>query len=219
MMKNISSFIFSLLLLMSVDTLGQDTLRTYGPRFGIDLARFATLFTSPKQIGAEASVDFEMYKNIFPVFELGYNSIALDQESYKYSEYGVYGRVGIDYNLLPIKDRSVHHSIFVGARYGLSRFKHQAENIISPNIYWGDYYLDEYINSVTGHWMEITGGVKTELVNNLFMGWTIRAKFLLSKGKNEVMSPYLIPGYGKGNSNSVFGLSYTIMYKIPLLKK
>jgi hypothetical protein len=220
MLKSISSFIFSLLLLTSLEALGQDTLRTYGLRIGIDLARFAYLFATPSQVGAEASVDLEIYKNIFPVFELGYNSISLDQESsYKYDEYGVYGRLGLDINLLPVKDRSVHHSIFVGTRYGLSRFQHQAENIIAPNGYWGDYYLDEYSNNVTGQWVEITGGVKTELVNNLFMGWTVRLKFLLSKGKDEVLSPYLIPGYGKGNSNSTFGISYTIMYKIPLLKK
>ena len=45
----------------------QDTLRTFGPRFGIDLAPFIYYFTEPRLIGAEVSVDFEIYKNLYPV--------------------------------------------------------------------------------------------------------------------------------------------------------
>ncbi len=51
----------------------QDTLRTFGPRFGIDLVRFIYIFADPAETGAEVSVDFEIYRNIYPVFELGYN--------------------------------------------------------------------------------------------------------------------------------------------------
>ena len=218
-LKSISAFIFSLLLFNSAEMLSQDTLRTYGPRFGFDLARFAYLLSDPIEIGAEASADFEIYKNIYPVFELGYNSMSFNEEAFSYSSSGTYGRIGMDYNLLPVKDRSVHHSIFLGTRYGISRFKHQAENIIVPNAYWGDLQIDEYSNSMTGQWLEITGGIKAEIMNNFFIGWTVRYKFLLSKGKDEVMSPYMIPGYGKGGSGRAFGISYSIYYKIPLFKK
>ena len=218
-LKSISGYIFSLIFLFSIESAGQDTLRTYGPRFGIDLARFAYLLTDPKEVGAEASFDVEIYKNVFPVLEIGYNTISEEQETFSYSAGGPYGRLGIDYNLLPMKDRSVHHSIFVGGRYGLTHFQHQAENIVIPNSYWGEYYMAEYSSKVTGHWIEIVGGVKTELVNNFFMGWTIRYKVLLNPGMDEVMEPFLVPGYGRGNSTSSFGLSYWIMYKIPVLKK
>jgi hypothetical protein len=116
----------------------QDTLRTYGPRFGIDLARFAYILADPSELGAEVSVDVELLRNLYPVIELGYNSISPEEELFHYAASGVYGRAGMDYNLLKLKDRSEHHAITVGARYGISVFSHRAENIYIGNDYWGD---------------------------------------------------------------------------------
>ena len=102
-MKNISGYIISsvLLLVLFQPLTGQDTLRTYGPRIGIDLARFAYIFADPSEIGAELSVDFEVYKNLFPVFEIGYNTISETGELFNYSAGGTYARAGVDYNFLP----------------------------------------------------------------------------------------------------------------------
>jgi len=218
-LKSISGFISSLLIFCSMEGAAQDTLRTYGPRFGIDIARLAFLFTSPKEKGAEASVDFEVYKNLYSVAEIGYNNLSFDQENFNYFSSGLYGRIGVDYNFLPVQDRSVHHSIFIGTRYGISFLQHRAEKILVGNSYWGDYLLDEYQNNLTGHWVELTGGVKAELFSNFFMGWTVRYKFLIDKGTDELMTPYLIHGFGKGNSNRSLGISYCIMYKIPVVRK
>jgi hypothetical protein len=217
--KNTSGFIFSVLLIIAVPVNSQDTLRTFGPRIGIDLARFAYLLADPSEFGAELSVDFEVYKNLYPVAEAGYNSINLADEDFSYSSGGSYARAGVDYNLLPVSDRSIHHSIFLGARYGISRFKHQAENIVVHNSYWGDLIINEYSNNLTGHWLELTGGIKTEIFHNFFLGWTFRYKFLINNGNDDVMSPYMIPGYGKANSNRSPGISYMLLYKIPLISK
>jgi len=217
--KSTAAFIFSLCLLVPMKLTGQDTLRTYGPRIGLDIVRFAMLMAEPTEIGAEASLDIEVYKNMYPVLEAGYNSMSIREESFTYLLDGVYARIGMDYNLLPIKDRSVHHAIFLGGRYGISRFKHEADNIVSPNSYWGDFTLDQYVNSSLGHWVELTGGMKTELLNNFFLGWTVRYKILISNGNDEVMDPYSIPGYGKGNSKRGFGISYSVLYKFPMLKR
>ena len=74
-MRSISGYIFSgLLLLWLLPSLqGQDTLRTYGPRIGINLAPLLGLITDPQVIGADASLDFELFPNIYPVFELGFS--------------------------------------------------------------------------------------------------------------------------------------------------
>ncbi len=197
----------------------RDTLRTFGPRFGIDLARFIYIFTDPSEIGAEASVDFEIHKNIYPVFELGYNSISESEELFDYSAGGVYARTGMDYNFLPMKDRSVHHSMTIGFRYGMSVFSHSAENVQIANSYWSEYMPEPYENNLTGHWLEIVGGLKTELVPNLFLGWSVRYKILLNPGMDPAMIPELIPGYSTGGENRAFGFSYSILYKIPLLKR
>lgn len=233
-MKNISGSISkAVFLLLALGLLGevsaqevsgqekseQDTLRTYGPRFGIDLARFIYFFSDPSQIGAEASVDFEIYKNLFPVFEAGYTSMDDDEELFDYSSNGAYGRIGVDYNVLPSKNRSLHHSITFGFRYGMSVFKHRSENIIIPGDYWGDYEPGPYENNLTGHWLEMVMGAKTEVLPNFFLGWAVRYKFLLNPDMDPLMAPELIPGYGTGGESGIFGFSYSVFYKIPLIKK
>ncbi len=208
------------MLLFLVQTVhGQDTLRTYGPRIGVDLARFVYYFTDPSEIGAEASVDFEVYNNIFPVFELGFSTQSDSLNEVKYESGGAYGRIGLDYNLLPGTDRSIHHSITLGFRYATSIFSHRAENITVPSSYWGDYYIYEYENSLNAHWLELVGGIKAEVLPNFFLGWYIRYKILLNPDMDPQVTPLMIPGYGNGAESRGFGFTYSISYKIPILKR
>jgi len=220
-MKNTCGYIFkAVVLLMLMQPLaGQDTLRTYGPRIGIDMARFAYIFADPSEIGAEFSVDAEVYKNIYPIFELGYSRISESEDLFDYSSGGPYARLGIDYNLLSTNDRSIHHSISAGFRYGVSIFSHRAENVVIPNDYWGDYTMDTYENTLTGNWIELVGGIKTEIVSNFFMGWSVRYKILLNPEMDPLVPPQLVPGFGSGATDRGFGISYSVSYKIPLFKR
>ena len=220
-MKNISGYICKILLLiLTVSGLqGQDTLRTYGPRFGLDVARFVYFFADPAEIGAEASVDVEVYPNIYPVAELGYNSIDTEEEFFDYRSSGPYLRIGADYNLLPVTDRSIHHSTTIGFRYGISTFSHRVENLLVPSNYWGDLIIDSYENTLVGHWIELVGGLKTELVPNFFLGWNIRYRILVNPNMDPLVTPDLVPGFGSGTTNRAFGISYYVLYKLPLLKR
>lgn len=220
-MKNISGYIFSVLLLVtiSVSATGQDTLRTFGPRIGIDLARFAYLFSDPAEAGAELSLDMEVIRNLYPVFELGFSSLQETEQQFDYSMTGAYARVGADYNILQQEDRSVHHSVTVGGRYGVARFQHRAENVTIPSGYWGDYLLESHEYNLTGHWLELVGAVKAEIFPNFFMGWSLRYKILLNPDMDPLFAPLIVPGYGRGAQNRGIGFTYSIFYKIPLIKK
>jgi hypothetical protein len=223
-MKNISGFISSTLLVLfflvrPAGLSAQDTLRTYGPRFGLDLARFLYILADPSEVGAEFSVDFEAFRNIYPVLEAGYNTISEDRDPFDYSASGTYARAGLDYNILRNKDRSQHHTITFGFRYGMSVFNHRIENIQISSSYWGIYRPGPYENDLTGHWAELVGGMKTEVVPNLYLGWSVRIKFLLNPDMDPLMVPELIPGYGTGGESRLLGFSYSILYMIPLLKK
>lgn len=220
-MKSTSGYIFrtGLFLLLIQPVAAQDTLRTYGPRIGVDVSRFIYYFTDPAEIGAEFSADLEVYQNVFPVFELGYSNGSLKGDSYDYSSGGPYMRIGADYNLLPIKDRSIHHSITIGFRYGLSTFSHHAENVTVPNSYWGDLFIPTYDNTLAGNWIELVGGMKAEVATNFFLGWMIRYRILLNPQMDPLVTPRLVPGYGNGILDRGFGISYSLFYKIPLLKR
>ena len=91
--------------------------------------------------------------------------------------------------------------------------------MVIPGGYWGDYLPQSYENSLKGQWVEIVGGMKAEVVPNLFLGWSLRFKFLLNPEMDPVMVPELVPGYGNGFEERVFGFSYSVFYKIPLLKR
>lgn len=221
LMKSICGYIFRCLLLLAIiqPLEGQDTLRTYGPRIGLDLVRFGYFLAEPSEIGAEFSVDAEVFHNVYPIIEAGYNQISEKRELFNYSSKGTYARAGVDYNLLTPKDRSQHHSITIGFRYGISIFNQLAEDVVIPGDYWGDNILESYQNNLTGNWFEIVGGVKTELVSNFFLGWSVRYKKLFNPGMDPTVTPQLVPGYGKGSSDTGFGFTYSILYKIPLFKK
>lgn len=220
-MRNIFGYFSELLLLLLLTQSagGQDTLRTYGPRIGIDMARVVYLFAEPAQIGAEFSLDAELFPNIYPLVEAGYNTISETGDLYNYTSGGTYARLGADYNVLPVKDRSIHHSVTAGMRYGFSIFSHRAEQIHIPSSYWGDYILDSYSNRHTGHWLELVGGVRTEVAPNFFLGWSVRYKILLNPEMDDRVTPRLVPGYGHATEERVFGLTYQVLYKIPLRKK
>jgi hypothetical protein len=220
-MKNICGYIFrgAMLLLMIQPLAGQDTLRTFGPRIGMDLARIVYIFADPSEIGAEFSVDVEVYKNIYPVFELGYSRISESGDLFDYASGGPFLRAGIDYNLLDNKDRSLHHSITAGGRYGFSVFSHRTENVVISNDYWGDFIMDSYENALAGHWFELVVGIKSEVAANFFMGWAVRYKILLNPEMDPLFPPLLVPGFGTGGSDRSFGISYSISYKIPLFKR
>jgi len=186
---------------------------------GMDLARFAYIFADPSEVGAEFSVDLEVYNNLFPVFELGYGSTSDEGDLFNYASGGPYARFGADYNFFPVRDRSVHHSITAGFRYGISTFSQKIDNLIVPSSYWGDLLIPSYENTLAGQWFELVGGMKTELVPNLFLGWAVRYKILLNPEMDPLIPPRLVPGYGLGTSDRGFGFSYSIFYKIPVLKR
>lgn len=227
-MKHISGSISRLLLAVVISMAAwqsagaqenRDTLRTYGPRFGLDMARFAYLLADPSETGAEISVDFELLRNLYPVIELGYSSISEAEDLFSYSAGGIYGRAGVDYNLIDLNDRSQHHAFTFGIRYGLASFSHSAENIYVFNDYWGDVSGASYEQQLTGHWAELVAGVKAELIPNLFVGWSIRYKFLLNPDMDPLLKPWLVPGFGSKGQENGMGFSYSLFYKIPLLKK
>lgn len=101
----------------------------------------------------------------------------------------------------------------------MSVFTHQVEDVIIQNDYWGDYALGFYENNLTGHWFELVGGMKAEVLSNFFLGWSVRYKILLNPEMDPLMIPEMIPGYGSGGENRVIGLTYSVYYKIPLFKK
>ena len=219
-MQKISGFIISALLLLPLWCNAQDTTRypiidMKGVRVGIDLSKLALPFIYSERKAFEASVDAHIKKNFFAVAEVGWQKIDLKNDTaFHYRSNGFYGKLGIDYNLLKSRRPYSNDLLYVGFRYGMSAFSHQADDITIPEQYWPVVY-DQRIASttLTAHWIEFVMGVKAEVLKNFYLGVSFRGKFLLAKPKDS-SNPYQIPGYGKGTSSFVIGMNYYVSYNI-----
>ena len=224
-MKKISRYIISLaLLLLPVICYAEDTIRypvneMKGVRVGVDFSKFVFPFLfNYERSGFEASVDVHVSKNMFAIVEAGWLHVNLARTDFLYKQFGTYGKIGIDYNLLKHKVPNINDMVYGGVRYGFSQFNHQAERITIPGYYWQPDLRRETIplSSMNAHWLELLFGVKAEVLKNFYIGMSFRLKFRLIPPKDEFSIPYMIPGYGNGYEKSAISITYYLSYNISL---
>ncbi len=216
----ISGFIFSLVFLLFFGLPGHcQEVRTFGPRIGIDLAKIPPYFMNPEKRGFELSADVELLTNLYPVVEIGKSKLSFESENYDHYCNGSYFRAGFDYNILAYYSDIPYDMGFIGLRYGHSNLTYQTDNITLQDPYWGNFNGSIPEAEMNARWLEITGGLRTEIFPNFFMGWTARGKFMLNKTEPALLYPNEIAGYGKGNKKSLLGVSFSVYYKIPVYKE
>lgn len=136
-----------------------------------------------------------------------------------YKSEGYYFRIGGDYRI----SRSAKSFIFYGLRFGRAFFTEDVTYRMLQ-IKVGDVVVNpageenRYTSNWNANWIEMTPGIKVYIWNNLYLGYTIRLKFLVPKERFERENPNYIPGYGVGNRNTTVGFSFHVMYRIPFGK-
>ena len=190
-------------------------IRMKGIRFGTDVTRpFQDLWTKGNRYGTEFSADMEIWPNLYPVFETGFETLKINSPHIEYSSNGSYSRIGIDYNLLQAENEKDKNLFFIGLRYGFA-FAGQKISHYVIDSYWGQENGNFPNQTYSAHWGEILLGTKGEVFHNFYMGWTIRGKFKISS-KALVMPPvYFIPGFGKADKGFNLDFTYSVYYNIP----
>ena len=191
------------------------TLSPRGISFGLDLSRFIVTALEPVHNNFELSLGFSMTENIQLQAEGGYLNVDFSDSNYTYTESGSYYRFGVEYNLLKRQPGELDQ-IYVGLMYGYSPYSHEAKNITISDDYWGIGEGSLPLTNNTAHWIEIKGGLRVELLRNLFLGYALRLRVFLAGETDPKLDPYLIPGYGKAEKTSTIGMSYSIFYRIPI---
>ena len=234
-MQRIFVFISSLIIccMFSVEIYAQKTKKTepdLTPLFnGItiqgDVASvLGSLISNGETYSYEASAQVDLKHKFFPILEMGYGGAnKISNNDIRFNTNGLYGRIGVDINLLtPKKDEKPTSNLFLaGVRLGMSSFPYSVSNAIITDDYWGGSQSVNYPNQITTKiWYEIVAGVRVEITKNIFMGWTVRSRNLLSQNTTGEVSPWYIPGYGT-NADNNWGFNYVIGYKfqLPALKK
>ncbi|WP_291274616.1 DUF6048 family protein [Flavobacterium sp.] len=233
-MKHISKSIFSIILIISVSltALSQDKKQKsdtiqipqrYGLRLGLDLHRITKSFYDKNYRGLEIVGDYRLTKKIYVACELGNEEKTKQDDQLNYSTKGTYFKVGFDFNAYE-NWLDMENMIYIGLRAGFSSFSQTLNtyNIYEPKSFYGISTLDsgQKWNGLSASWIEVVSGLKAEVFNNVYIGFSVRLNYLLSNKEPEGFANLHIPGFNKTYENSKFGagFNYTISYFIPLYK-
>ena len=195
----------------------------YGIRIGLDFSKQIRMLTEDYK-GLSLYGDVKIKERLFIVSELGSDEKELRTDNLRSKFSGNYIKAGLNYNLynnLP----GLNNEIYVGFRFATSKFKSEISEYIIYNKdhFWSqDPIFDNIINKgLNANWVELIIGINAELLNNLFMGLSLRLNRMLNQKKPENFTNLYIPGFNKVTENNNFGtgLTYSLIYQIPIIKK
>lgn len=214
-MRSIFVFIFSLILLVSVDAQTTETGFTRALRIGLDLSRYGFFAAERGFFKNEITVDYALKNKNFLVLDIGTISGSAESENYLIRANGFYSRVGIEHNFLshPIDVLSI------GTRLGLSKYSYSPGEVVFRDPFWGDYSVDVDPQNISAFWIEAVFGIKTEIFKNFFLGWSASARVMLISSKSEYFPEYKVPGFGSTKGAVSPGFGFYVFYRFPLEKE
>jgi len=229
MKRILPSFFSTLLVLLAVSAVAQskkkDSLPTVtipvpaGIRVGVDISRFALKYFQPYRTDVTVNLDARYNDRLYIASDLSFNSVYHLDQNYKYVSNGMSGTIGINYNLLKKSVPKENFMIYGGARYGLAVMTYQIPEYRIYNLYWGNIRGSVPETTKMAHWIELTVGMKVEVLKNLYLGWSLHERILVNGAlAKQDFPPLVIPGFGKGYKKSAFDFQYSIAYLFPLWK-
>jgi len=189
-------------------------------RVGFDAGNFAAAFFDEHKRTWEVSTDIDIYRYFLAV-DYGYARFIIDDPASMYESTGNYIRIGPEVNFL--KNDKDNNVLFFGIKYASAvsseNLQYRTSNTIQSNTGWPESELETSNNNISANWFEMNAGLKAKIINQLYLGFTIRYRILPSFSGRENLTPYYVPGFGKNIDSDSWGLSYYISYRIPFRKK
>jgi hypothetical protein len=208
---------------IKTDSIPQKTDR-YGVRVGVDLYKLTRGLYDKNYNGIELVGDYRLTKKYFLAAELGNENKTTEDTRLNSSAKGSYLKVGFDYNGYE-NWLDMENIISVGMRYGFSTFDQEINSYrtYNPNPYFGEMPWNtsgEKFSGLTASWIEVVAGVKVKVLNNFFVGFSLRMNTLVSNHKPATFDNLYIPGFNR-TYNGTFGagINYTVTYFVPIYKK
>jgi len=197
----------------------------YGLRVGGDLGKLIRSFVDDDYTGFEVSADYRLKKRLYIAGELGFDKKNTVTDYLNVTTNGSYIKAGIDYNMYQ-NWLDMDNMIYAGFRVCASTFSQKLNSytIYSTDPYWSPQLtssdLQEF-SGLTAIWPEIMLGIKTQLLNNLYLSLNVQFKISASQTEPNNFENLYIPGFNKTYDSSGIGVgySYTLSYRIPLYKK
>ena len=198
--------------------------RGYNNFSGVDLNKIIRSASNSNYTGLSINGDIRIKKSLYIFSEIGNEEKKINSDYLNSTVKGTYLKVGTNFKLN--NDIKTENLFYSGLILGFSNFNQSIDNYTIYNTnstYWGESYIDESLSlsNLNAVWFEIVFGLKTEIFNNLFLGFELQLKNVLKQKNSQGITNFYIPGFNRTYDSSDFGagFSYTISYLIPIIKK
>lgn len=205
----------------------KDTIRlnnSYGLRVGVDLQNIVTSFTNPDFQGIEFMADYRLTDKYYLAGELGNQQKTINETNISTTTQGSYIKLGFDANVYK-NLIGLRNMVFVGVRYGFASYSQELNsfNIATPDNFFGIDSREGDLESegLSAHWLEVITGIKVEVFNNLYLGFSISVQRKISDQSPSGFESLYLPGFGTTNDFGEIsaGYRYFISYHISLYKR
>ncbi len=183
-------------------------------RIGTDLARLGMNLFDNQKMGLEIQTDFKRTDKQYWTAELGWGRENIDYTKIKYHTNTAYLKLGLDQSLLSSMGRKDFDIVFMGFRYALGFGNRSEASFSFDSPFGGSYSGVAPGQSFFVHWGEVTLGMKLEIWKRIFLGWTVRGKFLFNPGVFKDIKPNYIAGYGSGDKATNFDANLYLSYAL-----
>jgi hypothetical protein len=195
----------------------------YGIRFGTDISKIVQSFYDKNYKGIEFVGDYRVTKNYYLAGELGNENTTVEDNKLSFTTQGTYLKIGFDYNSYE-NWLDMRNMIYLGMRYGASTFSQTLNSykLYNTSTYFPEaptVFPGEKFNGLTSQWIEVLLGLKTEVLKNIYLGFSIRMNRLLTNTKPDNFDNLYIPGFNRTyNGDFGIGFNYSVSYFLPLYK-
>ena len=205
------------------DTIPSKTER-YGVRVGVDLYKLTRALYDKNYKGIELVGDYRLTKKYYIAAEIGNENKTTDDDRVNFTTKGSYIKAGFDYNAYE-NWLDMENIISIGMRYGFSTFNQELNTykIYNSNPYFGEVPVivsGEKFSGLNASWVEVVAGLKVEVLNNIFVGFSLQLKRLVTNKQPDNFSNLYIPGFNRTYDGDFgVGFNYTVTYFVPIYKK
>lgn len=195
----------------------------YGLRVGIDLNKLSRSLYDKNYKGLELVGDFKVTRKHYLAAEIGNENKNVEDAHVNFTTKGTFLKVGFDYNTYE-NWFGMNNMIYVGMRYGVSALSQTLNSytVYNPHPYFGEeptIVSGTKYDGLSAQWIEVIAGIKAEIIQNLYVGFSVRMNNLITNKVPDNFDNLYIPGFNRTYSGKFgAGFNYTLSYFVPIFK-
>ena len=197
-------------------------MKAFNLRLGFDIGNY--IYAKTQDLNrVNFNLDSNIFGDYFLSIQAGNEEYLFDNQLINMSTSGNYWELGIDYNLYD-NWPGMDNQLMLGLHFGHANFTNILHEYIINQT--GNSFpaqtvvVNQEYGALSANWIELQSVIQVELMKNIYLGYNISFKYLLSKKKYENFELTYIPGFRKVNSTSPFGfgMQYFISYRFKIKK-